>query len=269
VDRLIDEGFSFDADTALAGRLAHEAGELLLSVRSNLGRLAIDPRQLGRLADKRANDFILERLAQGRPDDAVLSEEKVDDRLRLSAARVWIVDPLDGTRGFTMDRPDWAVHIALWEAGIGITAAAVALPALGELFTTQNAPSVAAQGRAHVRERPLILVSPSRPPPFARFVARDVDADLATMGSAGGKAMMVLGGQADAYLVTGGQREWDSAAPVGVLKAAGFHSSRVDGSELVYNKPDSYVADFLMCRPELAEPLLDSIARAVAGGYRD
>ncbi len=166
-----------------------------------------------------------------------------------------------------MDRPDWAVHIALWEVGIGITAAAVALPALGELFTTQNALSVAEQGRAHVRERPLILVSPSRPPQFAGFVARDVGADLATMGSAGGKAMMVLVGRADAYLVTGGQREWDSAAPVGVLKAAGFHASRIDGSGLVYNKPDTYVADFLMCRPELAEPLLDSIARAVASGY--
>jgi 3'(2'), 5'-bisphosphate nucleotidase len=101
---------------------------------------------------------------------------------------------------------------------------------------------------------------------LAGFVARDVDADLATMGSAGAKAMMVLGGQADAYVVTGGQREWDSAAPVGVLKAAGFHASRIDGSELVYNKPDAYVSDFLMCRPELAKPLLDSIARAVTGG---
>ncbi len=265
---MIEDDLPVDADAALAGRLAHEAGELILSVRSTVGRLAVDPWQLGRLADERANELIIERLGEERPDDAVLSEEEIDDRGRLSAARVWIVDPLDGTREFMMGRPDWAVHVALWEAGLGITAAAVALPALGEVFTTENAAGVAEQGDPHGRERPIILVSPTRPPRFAPLVARDIDADLATMGSAGAKAMMVLCGEADAYLVTGGQREWDSAAPVGVLQAAGFHASRIDGSALLYNKADSYVPDFLMCRPDLADPLLGSIARAMAAGYR-
>jgi 3'(2'), 5'-bisphosphate nucleotidase len=265
---LIEEERSLDADAALAGQLAHEAGELILSVRTSVGRLAVDRWQLGHFADERANDLILERLAQERPGDAVLSEEEIDDRSRLAAARVWIVDPLDGTRGFMMGRPDWAVHVALWEAGLGITAAAVALPALGEVFTSENAAGVAERADPLGRERPIILVSPSRPPRFAPLVAREIDADLATMGSAGAKAMMVLCGEADAYLVTGGQREWDSAAPVGVLQAAGFHASRIDGSQLVYNKSDPYVPDFLMCRPDLAEPLLGSIARAMAGGYR-
>jgi 3'(2'), 5'-bisphosphate nucleotidase len=265
---VIEEERDAGADAALAGQLAHEAGELILSVRTSVGRLAVDRWQLGRFADERANELILDRLGAERPDDAVLSEEEVDDRGRLSAARVWIVDPLDGTREFMMGRPDWAVHVALWEAGLGITAAAVALPALGEVFTTENAAGAAAGGDAHGRERPIILVSPTRPPRLAPLVARELDADLATMGSAGAKAMMVLCGEADAYLVTGGQREWDSAAPVGVLKAAGFHASRIDGSELVYNKSDPYVADFLMCRPDLSEPLLESIARAMAAGYR-
>lgn len=259
-----------DSDAVLAGRLAHDAGELILAVRNSLGRLVVDRWQLGRIADERANALIVEGLSEERPDDAVLSEEEIDDRVRLSAHRVWIVDPLDGTREFMMGRPDWAVHVALWEAGLGITAAAVALPTLGEVFTTDSAAdaAAAASDRSRDRDRPIILVSPTHPPRFAPLVAREIDADLATMGSAGAKAMMVLCGEADAYLVTGGQREWDSAAPVGVLRAAGFHASRIDGSDLIYNKADPYVPDFLLCRPDLAGPLLAGIARALAAGYR-
>ena len=250
-----------DADAALATELAQEAGDLLLSIRDNVGRLAVDRRQLGRYADHRANTLILDRLAAVRPDDAVLSEEEVDDRVRVSAPRVWIIDPLDGTREFMMGRDDWAVHVALWTAGSGITAAAVALPAMGQVFATD--PAVVPPARPGNRHT-LILVSPTRPPWFAPAVAREIGAELVTMGSAGAKAMAVLCGYADAYLHASGQREWDSAAPVGVLRAAGFHTSGIDGSELLYNKPDTYVPDFLMCRPELAEPLLTAIARARA-----
>jgi 3'(2'), 5'-bisphosphate nucleotidase len=256
------------SDSALAGQLAKEAGDLLLSLHGGVGRLAIDRWQLGRYADQRANALILERLERERPDDAVLSEESPDDRSRLAATRVWIIDPLDGTREFMLGRNDWAVHVALWEAGAGLTAAAVALPAFEQVFATDtvdpDAGSSAGDGSpsASRRDRPLILVSPTRPPWFAPFVARQVGADLATMGSAGAKAMVVLCGEADAYLHAAGQQEWDSAAPVAVLQAAGFHASRIDGSDLVYNQPDPYVPDFLMCRADLAAPLLAAISGA-------
>ena len=258
---------SVDADAVLAGQLAQDAGELLLAVRAGVGPLAIDRRQLGRYADQRANALIVERLAVVRPDDAVLSEEEVDDPARVSAGRVWIVDPLDGTREFTLGRDDWAVHVALWEAGLGITAAAVALPAFGQVFATDTVEFLGERS-PHPRNRPVILVSPTRPPVFAPALARDMGAQFATMGSAGAKAMAVLCDQADAYLHANGQQEWDSAAPVGVLRAAGFHASRIDGSELIYNKADPYVPDFLMCRPELADPLLAAIARARAVAER-
>lgn len=258
-------------DSALAGQLATEAGELLLSLRAGVGRLAVDRWQLGRYADLRSNALILERLAGERPEDAVLSEEARDDGSRLGASRLWIIDPLDGTREFMIGRDDWAVHVALWESGAGITAAAVALPAFEQVFVTDSVDLVKAAGAATApaqeRPRPLILVSPTRPPWFAPFVAHEVGAQLATMGSAGAKAMMVLCGQAVAYLHAAGQQEWDSAAPVGVLQAAGFHASRIDGSELVYNQPDPYVPDFLLCRPELAEPLLAAIARATTARW--
>ncbi len=265
----MDRQVSALSDSALAGQLATEAGELLLSLRDSVGRLAIDRRALGWYADQRSNALILERLAAERPEDAVMSEEAHDDLSRLASTRVWIIDPLDGTREFMIGRNDWAVHVALWESGAGITAAAVALPAFDLVFATDTvdpAPASLAgvSPSAQEQTRPLILVSPTRPPWFAPFVARQLGADLATMGSAGAKAMAVLCGDAVAYMHAAGQQEWDSAAPVGVLQAAGFHASRIDGSNLVYNQPDPYVPDFLICRPELAEPLLDGIARAVA-----
>jgi 3'(2'), 5'-bisphosphate nucleotidase len=259
------DGDDDGGDAALAREVATAAGELILSIRANFGRLAVDRWQLGRYADQRANQLILEHLATARPEDSVLSEEEIDDRSRLGASRVWIVDPLDGTREFMMGRNDWAVHVALWAKGAGITAAAVALPALGQVFATDSVEVLPGRGQGR-RGRPVILVSPTRPPWFAPMVADEIGADLATMGSAGAKAMVVLCGEADAYLHASGQREWDSAAPVGVLHAAGFHASRIDGSELTYNKPDPFVPDFLMCRPDLAEPLLAAIDRARAHG---
>jgi 3'(2'), 5'-bisphosphate nucleotidase len=260
------------SDAALAGQVAAEAGDLLLGLRQGVGRLALDRWQLGRYADQRANALILERLAAERPDDAVLSEEAYDDGSRLSASRVWIIDPLDGTREFMMGRDDWAVHVALWESGAGITAAAVALPAFGQVFSTDTVsplPTAGAGGWPPGPEQPrsFILVSPTRPPWFAPFVAGRVGAQLATMGSAGAKAMMVLCGQAVAYLHAAGQQEWDSAAPVGVLQAAGFHASRIDGSDLVYNQPDPYVPDFLLCQPDLAKALLAAIAQATTARW--
>jgi 3'(2'), 5'-bisphosphate nucleotidase len=240
------------SDARLAASTAADAGRLLLELRAG----GISGRELGAEGDRRSNELILARLRAARPEDAVLSEESADDPVRLEAARVWIVDPLDGTREYGMDgRPDWAVHVALWEAGAGLTAAAVAQPSLDSVYASDEPPP----GPAEARDRPLILVSDSRPPAFAEAVAEAVGGAVQPMGSAGAKAMAVLRGEADAYLHAGGQWEWDSAAPVGVLRAARFHTSRIDGSELLYNQPHPYLPDLLMCRPDLASPLLEAL----------
>lgn len=236
--------------------MARDAGRLLLELRSTSTDL--EPKELGRRGDSLSNAMLLERLAKERPHDAVLTEESADSSARLEADRVWIIDPLDGTREFSLgQRPDWAVHVALWEAGRGITAAAVAQPALDRVYTSADGEDLAGENPHRGRTR--ILVSDTRPPNYAEAVAATVDADLVPMGSAGAKAMAVLRGEADAYLHAGGQYEWDSAAPVGVVLAAGLHACRIDGSPLRYNSPDPYLPDLLICRPELAEPLLAAI----------
>ncbi|MDP9094436.1 MAG: 3'(2'),5'-bisphosphate nucleotidase CysQ [Actinomycetota bacterium] len=252
------------SDVRLAASLAQQAGQLLLSLRERQG--APTGRELGAHGDADSNAFLLRELAAARPDDAVLSEESADSPARLSAERVWIIDPLDGTREYGLPgRSDWAVHVALFRAHDGIIAAAVAQPALDALYTSDDVAAGDVAAGSLLRRRPLILVSDSRPPVFAEQVAAAVGADLAPMGSAGAKAMAVVRGQADAYLHAGGQWEWDSAAPVGVARAAGLHASRIDGSELLYNQPYPYLPDLLVCRAELAQLLLTAIAAASWG----
>jgi 3'(2'), 5'-bisphosphate nucleotidase len=240
-------------DVELAGELARRAGELLLSIRASSG---LAGKELGKRGDNDSNELLLAALADARPDDAVLSEESVDSPARLSADRVWIIDPLDGTREYGMPgRDDWAVHVALWTRGSGITAAAVAQPSLDTVYTSRPARPVAAND-------PLVfLVSDSRPPAFAAPVAKQFGATLRPMGSAGAKAMAVLRGDADAYLHAGGQWEWDSAAPVGVALAAGLHATRIDGSPLIYNSEHPYLPDLLICRPELGSQLIEQIGK--------
>ncbi|ULE32191.1 3'(2'),5'-bisphosphate nucleotidase CysQ [Mycobacterium sp. IDR2000157661] len=248
-------------DAALAAEVAAEAGELLLKVREEVG--FYDPYDLGDAGDFRANRLILERLREHRPDDAVLSEEAADDVSRVNADRVWIVDPVDGTWEYSLPgRPDWAVHIALWQRDGSpngrITDAAVALPAHGEVYRTDTvtAPPPRVEGPI------LITASANRPPPVLWWLRERMDIRLVRIGSAGAKAMAVVRGDVDAYLHAGGQWEWDSAAPAGVVQAAGLHASRLDGSELVYNRRDPYLPDLLMCRPELKEALLEAILSA-------
>jgi 3'(2'), 5'-bisphosphate nucleotidase len=240
-------------DARVAARLAVRAGELLLELRATAG---LTGRELGARGDAESNAYLIRELAAARPGDAVLSEESADSPARLTSRRVWIVDPLDGTREFAMPgRSDWAVHVALWEAARGITAAAVAQPALDAVYASDTVRAV-----RHERARPVIVVSDSRPPAFAPAVAAAIGADLRPMGSAGAKAMAVLRGDADAYLHAGGQWEWDSAAPVGVALAAGLSASRLDGSPLEYNQPHPYLPDLLICRPEVARELIQAVA---------
>ncbi|ORB29398.1 3'(2'),5'-bisphosphate nucleotidase CysQ [Mycolicibacterium parafortuitum] len=242
------------SDHELAGRLATEAGALLLDVRSELADATAEERKAA--GDKRSHDFLMEALAAERPDDAVLSEEGVDDPVRLSARRVWIVDPLDGTREFSeLGRTDWAVHVALWESG-ELIAGAVALPAQGITLAT---PTVVAPPPAP--QAPRVVVSRTRPPAVALEVKDALNGTLVEMGSAGAKVASVVQGLSDVYVHAGGQYEWDSAAPVAVARAAGLHTSRIDGSPLVYNQRDSKLPDLIVCRPELAEAVLAVTAR--------
>jgi 3'(2'), 5'-bisphosphate nucleotidase len=241
-------------DHALARDLAAEAGRRLLALRARPAH-ADDLRKAG---DRLSHEFLAAELARQRPDDAVLSEEGRDDPARLSSDRVWIVDPLDGTREFgEPGRTDWAVHVALWERG-ALTAGAVALPAQGDMLSTAEPPPPAL-----VPNRPLrIVVSRTRPPAFLQRLSATTDAMLVPLGSAGAKAAAVIRGEADAYAHDGGQYEWDSAAPVAVARAAGLRASRIDGSELVYNQANPLLPDILICQVALAGPLLEAIRLA-------
>lgn len=235
-------------DHVLATWLATVAGERLLEVRAE----GLEGRELKDAGDRAAHELLMELLAEHRPGDAVLSEEGKDDKARLSSERVWIVDPLDGTREFSeVPREDWAVHVALWSGG-DLVAGAVAQPALGETFNTGTPPVVPPR----TSERPRIAVSRSRPPAFVEALAKELDAELVPMGSAGVKVISVARDITDAYVHAGGQYEWDSAAPVAVARAAGLFTSRVDGTPLLYNQDDVYLPDLIVCRPELAEAIV-------------
>ncbi len=245
---------SSDPDLAVAA--AQYGGLVLLEVRSAAG--AATGRALGDEGDRTAHTAIVAALSAACPTDAILSEEAADDQARLGAERVWIIDPLDGTREFTEPgRVDWAVHVALVVHG-DLVAGAVALPALGVTFGTGTPPAKVA---AHDGP-PRMVVSRSRPPALAVHVANALGATTVPLGSAGAKAMAVVRGDAEIYLHAGGQYEWDSAAPVAVANAAGLHTSRVDGSPLRYNRPDPWLPDILICRPELAGDVIAAAASA-------
>jgi 3'(2'), 5'-bisphosphate nucleotidase len=242
-------------DHALAAELATDAGRLLLAIRAELaGASAAERKAAG---DKRSHDYLMAALATARPADSVLSEEGKDDLSRLNARRVWIVDPLDGTREFSeSDRDDWAVHVALWEAG-NLIAGAVALPAQGITLATPDV--ISPISPPDPPASPRIVVSRTRPPAVALQVRDDLNGVLVEMGSAGAKVAAVVRGTADVYVHAGGQYEWDSAAPVAVARAAGLHTSRIDGSELVYNQEQISLPDLVVCQTAYAERVLGSL----------
>ncbi|HWG15230.1 MAG TPA: 3'(2'),5'-bisphosphate nucleotidase CysQ [Streptosporangiaceae bacterium] len=263
-------------DDRLAHELAAEAGRRLLALRAAGG----EPDDLRKAGDRTSHEFLTAELARRRPGDVVLSEEGADNPARLTAGRVWIVDPLDGTREFgEAGRTDWAVHVALFQQTRGqqtrgqqtrgeraagepgaLTAGAVALPAQDQVLSTVSPPPAPPSARPAGRLR--IVVSRTRPAPFLPRMAELLGADLIPLGSAGAKVAAVLNAECDAYVHAGGQYEWDSAAPVAVARAAGFHASRIDGSGLFYNQPDLLMPDILVCPPVLAGPLLDAIQSA-------
>ena len=239
-------------DHVLAGWLADAAGRRLLEVRQE----GLEGRELKDAGDRAAHELLMALLTEHRPGDAVLSEEGKDDKVRLERERVWIVDPLDGTREFSEPpRDDWAVHVALWQRG-DLVAGAVAQPALGQTFTTA-APPVVPPSTAL---RPRIAVSRSRPPAFVAGLVEALDGEVVPMGSAGAKVISVVRDVTDAYVHAGGQYEWDSAAPVVVARASGLFTSRVDGSPLRYNQDDVYLPDLVVCRPELSDRILTYLA---------
>ncbi len=244
-------------DVELAAAAVRAAADVLLPLRGG----ALHDHALGDAGDAAAQRAIAALLAEHRPGDAVLSEEATDTAQRLGADRVWIVDPLDGTREYrTGDLPDWAVHVALWERGEGaadgdLTVAAVGLPARREVLTTDPAPVVPPVPAGPLR----VAVSRSRAPQVARAAALALGAVLVPLGSAGYKAMAVVRGEADAYVHAGGMHQWDSAAPVAVARAAGLFTARLDGSPLVYNGADTWLPDLVVCRPELADRVLSAV----------
>jgi 3'(2'), 5'-bisphosphate nucleotidase len=252
-------------DAEFAHFLAEETGKRLLAVRQQLDHDGAHQWYAKDVGDAAAQRFIDESLAQHRPNDAVLSEEVADDPARLSADRVWIIDPLDGTREYSeFGRHDWAVHVALWErrddAGHTndegtLTAGAVALPAVGLTLSTVELPTVPTLHEG----KPRLVVSRSRATMDAIRVAETLDCDVMRLGSAGAKAMAVVLGEVDIYVHSGGQHQWDSAAPVAVARAAGLHTSRIDGSPLIYNRRDTWLPDLVVCRQHLARPVLDAL----------
>jgi 3'(2'), 5'-bisphosphate nucleotidase len=242
-------------DAELAAQLATVAGNILNAVRaSGLCSAKI----LGKAGDQTANQFLIHAIGEQRPDDGLLSEESKDTPERLGKSRVWIIDPVDGTREYGEGRTDWAVHVALAVDGKPVIGA-VALPGLG-ITLRSDRPIPAPVRPARLR----VLVSRSRPAAEAIAVARALDAELVPMGSAGAKAMAVVRGEANIYLHSGGQHEWDSAAPVAVALAHGLHCSRIDGSPLIYNQADTYMPDLLICEKDKAEAIL-TLVRNLAG----
>ena len=246
-------------DADLAAHLAACAGRLLVEVRASR---MFEGKSLGVAGDQVANQFLVHALRAARPDDGLLSEESKDTDERLAKSRVWIVDPVDGTREYGEERADWAVHVGMAINGTA-EVGAVALPGLEGgivLRSDQPRPIPPFDGP------PRLLVSRTRPPAEAVAVAEKLGGELVAMGSAGAKAMAVVLGQAEIYLHSGGQYEWDSCAPVAVARAHGLHTSRIDGGALVYNQGDPYMPDLLICRPEWAERVLEAVRTMAQAG---
>lgn len=253
-DHGTDVDWSSLDDHDLAERVAVEAGRILVDTRERLIERGVSHWQLCDAGDMAAQNFIDDVLRSARPDDAILSEEAADSARRLNADRVWIIDPLDGTTEYGENRADWAVHVALWGKSEFI-AASVALPAVDRVLSMKTPPVVPSRTSGP----PRLVTSRNRAPYAAMIVADELDCAAYRLGSAGAKAMSVVLGEADIYVHDGGMHQWDSAAPAAVAHSAGLHVSRINGQPLVYNERDTWLPDFIVCRPEFKEPVLDAL----------
>ena len=179
-----------------AARVATAAGELLLSVRSEMSSRGADSKEMKDEGDRLSHEFIMAELQRVRPDDAILSEEGKDLKERLSAHRTWIVDPVDGTREFSEPpRTDWAVHVAMVVDGEPVVGA-VGAPGLGLTSSTKQVPDL--PDRADRRR--IVVTGRTRVQVDGFVVANALDAELVACSSAGFKAMLVMGGHADVYV---------------------------------------------------------------------
>ncbi|WP_433299325.1 inositol monophosphatase family protein [Pseudonocardia sp. CA-142604] len=252
-----DPGTATPQDHRDATEIATAAGEMLLDLQVDLLDATCRQDELQLIADRSANDLILQQLAVRHPDDPVLSEEAEDPTTRLASRRVWIVDPLDGTREFAEGRDDWGVNVALVVDGVPVVGA-VAVPSVGDTLSTSQPPRLPTRA-----QWPLIVVSRTRPPVFAAVVAEQLRAELRSLGSAAAKTAAVVTGEADIYIHAGGMHEWDAAAPVALAMACGLHASRMDGSPLRFNQPEPFLPDLLICHPELADEVLSVVREAL------
>ncbi len=245
-------------DAELAAELAEAAGRILLDVRQNSG---LSGKALGKAGDEIANLYLVDALRTQRSEDGLLSEESKDTAARLEKSRVWIIDPVDGTREYGEERSDWAVHVGLAIDGAA-SIGAVALPGLdGGIVLRSDQPASLPEALGP----PRLVVSRTRPAKEAVAVCAALGGELIEMGSAGAKAMAVVRGEADIYLHSGGQYEWDNCAPVAVAAAYGLHCSRINGCALFYNQPDTYLPDVLICRPEWAQRVLGLVRHLPPG----
>jgi len=240
-------------DHIFAAKIAVQAGRL---IRRSRGRLNAGNQDENRNLDRAADDLIRDLIRLRHPDDAILSEESVDNKNRLEQRRVWIVDPLDGSANCYRGGREWAVHVALLQDG-RLAAGTICAPDWHQIACTGYPTRLLPKWR---RNGMKIALSESHASAECLQLIQSVGASPIHLSSAGIKTLAVINGLADAYVHSGGQYEWDSAAPVAVAQSAGLHTSKLDGTPLQYNQNNPYVASLLICRPELAEK--------ITGAYR-
>jgi 3'(2'), 5'-bisphosphate nucleotidase len=256
---------SLTEDLALARDLAARTGARAIDL-ARRGRWS--GRTLAELGDNAADGFLCGWLAAVRPNDAILSEETTDSRARLTAERVWIVDPIDGSKEYGSGGNEWAVQVALWVRGrlaLGALALSGDGPVLagicGDSDDTLGGEATPVRGTTPEPSRPRIIVSKNHTPKWAPDFAERLGGTIVTASGVGYKVARVLLGAADVYVHEGSIKlyEWDTAAPEAVARAFGWNVSGLDGGELVYNRVPPTTGDFLVCRPASKTRCLEAL----------
>lgn len=210
-------------------------------------------------ADLAVNQILHERLLTAFPHDAWLSEESPDSPRRLENKRVWIIDPIDGTKYFMRGIPQYAISVALVESHQPVVAA-VYNPATDELFSAARGMGAWLNGLSiHVTPvcagRPVVLVNP---PALERGIFRAIEAaaECRPMGSIAYTLAQVAAGRADATLNLDGLNEWDVAGGVLLVEEAGGMVMDRNGSPLSFNQPSTTIRGILAANKDLLDRLL-------------